>query len=59
MKSKMFSLYLPVPMNEQIELFINRVNENKYQNVSKSQFVRDCIEYVLRKIEDDDISLYF
>ena len=59
MKSKMFSLYLPVPMNEQIELVISRVNEKKYQNVSKSQFVRDCIEYVLRKIEDDDISLYF
>lgn len=55
----MFSLYLPVPMNEQIELVITRVNEKKYQSLSKSQFVRDCIEYVLKKIEDDDISLYF
>lgn len=53
----MFSLYLPVQMNEQIELVITRVNENKYQNLNKSQFIRDCVEHVLKHL-DDDVSLY-
>lgn len=57
MKSKMFSLYLPVQMNEQIELVITRVNEKKYQNLNKSQFIRDCIEHVLKHL-DDDVNLY-
>ena len=56
-KSTVFNVVIPAQMNEQIELVITRVNEKKYQNLNKSQFIRDCVEHVLKHI-DDDVNLY-
>jgi len=56
-KSTVFNVVMPAPMMEQIESVVNRANSNKYQRLNKSQFVRDCVEHVLKHLDNDDISL--
>lgn len=55
--SKIFCLALPIQLRSKIDTVVAKANKRREEQLSRAQFIRDCIEYVLRRIEDGDMFL--
>ena len=55
--SKIFCLTLPIQLRLQIDTVVEKANKSRKEQLSRAQFIRDCVEFVLRRIEDGDMFL--
>lgn len=57
--SKIFCLALPNELRLQIDAVVSGANKyrgtSKNEQLSRAQFIRDCVVYVIRQIEDGEM----
>ena len=53
--SKVFCLALPIQLRLQVDTVVAKVNKNRKEQLSRAQFIRNCVEYALRSIDEGDV----